>query len=76
MQKYFISKDKLNQCIIDTDDAFHISTVMRSKIGDEILVSDEERCVLAKITSIAKDKVTFEIIEELKKYKKMLKILC
>ena len=65
MQKYFISKDKLIECIIDTDDAFHISTVMRSKIGDEILVSDEEKCVLAKITSIAKDKVTFEVIKEL-----------
>ncbi len=66
MQKYFISKEKLNECIIDTDDAFHISTVMRSKIGDEILVSDQERCVLAKITSIEKNKVTFEIKEELK----------
>ena len=65
MQKYFISKDKLIECIIDTDDAFHISTVMRSKIGDEILVSDEEKCVLAKITSIAKDKVTFEVLKEL-----------
>ena len=66
MQKYFISKEKLNECIIDTDDAFHISTVMRSKVGDEILVSDQERCVLAKITSIEKNKVTFEIKEELK----------
>lgn len=66
MQKYFISKEKLNECIIDTDDAFHISTVMRSKVGDEILVSDQEKCVLAKITSIEKNKVTFEIKEELK----------
>ena len=66
MQKYFISKDKLNECIIDTDDAFHISTVMRSKIGDEILVSDEERTCLAKIKTIEKNCVTFEIVEELK----------
>ena len=66
MQKYFISKEKLNECIIDTDDAFHISTVMRFKIGDEILVSDEERCFKARLKTIDNKCVTFEKIEELK----------
>ncbi len=66
MQKYFISKDKLNECIIDTDDAFHITTVMRFKLGDEILVSDEEKTFKAKIKSLDNKCVTFEKIEEIK----------
>lgn len=65
MQKYFISEEKLNNGIIDTDDAFHITTVMRFKIGDEILVSDEKRTCLAKIKTLSNSAVTFEIEKEL-----------
>ena len=64
MQKYFISHDNLKSQIIDGDDAFHIIKVMRSRIGDEILVSDQNKTFLAKIKSFDSNKVLFEIIEE------------
>ena len=54
MQKYFISHEEyLNQKII-SDDVFHITTVMRFKPGDKIIVSDEENESLAVITEINK----------------------
>ena len=62
MQKYFIPKEKLKLGIIDTSDAFHITSVMRSRIGDEILVSDCENTYRCKITSLKNDLVTFEIL--------------
>ena len=64
MQKYFIEQDKLKAGIIDTDDAFHITTVMRSKIGDQILVGDNLKTYLAEIKSLSNTLVTFEIIKE------------
>ncbi len=49
MQKYFISHENLEALVIDGDDAFHITKVMRSRIGDEILVSDQNKTYLASI---------------------------
>ncbi len=52
MQKYFVSKDdfKLNQ--ITGEDCHHIKNVMRFKIGDLILVSNDEEEILAELISI------------------------
>lgn len=64
MQKYFISSNELENKIITSDDVFHIKNVMRARIGDEILVSDQRNTYLAKITLIGNKEVSFEIIEE------------
>ncbi len=64
MQKYFISKEQLANKVIDNDDAFHITSVMRSKINDQILVSDGSKTYLVKITSLSNKMVSFEIIKE------------
>ena len=60
MQKYFVSEYdfKLNQ--ITGEDCHHIKNVMRYKIGDEILVSNEETEIIAKIKSIDSDIVRYE----------------
>ena len=63
MQKYFISNEDFLRTSITGDDVFHIKSVMRSRIGDEILVGANGKTYLAKITKIA-DEVSFEIIEE------------
>ena len=63
MQKYFISNEELLNLKITGDDVFHIKNVMRSRIGDEILIGANSKSYLAKITKIA-DEVSFEIIEE------------
>ena len=64
MQKYFISEEELKNKIIESDDAFHIIKVMRFKIGDEFLVSDNNKTYLVKITSLLNNKVSFEIVNE------------
>ena len=65
MQKYFINKDSLKKGIISNNDAFHITTVMRGQVGDEILVSDEENTYLCKLTSLSNELVSFEIEKEI-----------
>lgn len=64
MQKYFISTKDLENKVITGDDVFHIRSVVRSRIGDEILVSDENKTYLVKITSITNNEVAYEIIKE------------
>ncbi len=64
MQKYFISEEELNNRIIDSSDSFHIIKVMRFKIGDQFLVSDNNKTYLVKITSLLNNKVSFEIVNE------------
>lgn len=63
MQKYFISNDDFVNNKITGDDVFHIKNVMRGRIGDEILVSNQHTTALAKITKLDKE-VCFEIIKE------------
>lgn len=64
MQKYFIPKESLENNIIDNQDAFHIIKVMRFRVGDLILVSDNEKTYLAKIKALENNKVSFEIVKE------------
>ena len=64
MQKYFIKESDLANNIITGDDVFHIKTVTRSRVGDEVLVSDEKKTYLVKITNITNNEVSFEIINE------------
>lgn len=63
MQKYFISNDDFVNNKITGDDVFHIKNVMRGRVGDEILVSNQNTTALAKITKLDKE-VCFEIIKE------------
>lgn len=64
MQKYFISDNELEINKIVGDDAFHIRSVMRNRIGDTFYVSNQENTYLAKITQILDKEVAFEIIEK------------
>ena len=64
MQKYFISDDDFRNNKITSDDVFHISNVMRFKPGDEILIGNNYKTYLSKITEITKSYVAYEIIEE------------
>lgn len=63
MQKYFISQEEFKNNTITSDDVYHIGVVMRFKIGDNIIVSDNENEALAKIIEITKKYVNFEIIK-------------
>lgn len=54
MQQYFVSQSDLENNMITGDDVFHISNVMRYKVGSQIIVSDEKSMYLASICEINK----------------------
>ena len=64
MQKYFVNDDDFKNNRITSDDVFHISNVMRFKVGDQILVGNNKKVYLSKITEITKSFVSYEIVEE------------
>lgn len=65
MQKYFLSDEAFSTKIISGDDAFHIKNVMRCRINDEILVANNGKSFLAKITNFIDKDVAFEIEKEI-----------
>lgn len=65
MQKYFVSNDDFLNNIITSDDVFHIKNVMRGKLGDLIVVSNENEEYLCKLVEIAKEYVKYEKVEKL-----------
>ena len=69
MQKYFVNPDNFynnfQEVIIDKGDSQHIVKVMRMRIGDEVLVSDNENSYLAKIKVLDPNGVVLEIVEKL-----------
>lgn len=62
MQKYFVSHEELQNLKITGDDVYHIKTVMRFNVGEEIVVSDEFEEYLCKITKVEKNYIGFEKI--------------
>lgn len=65
MQKYFITKEEMNNCKIVSDDVNHIKNVMRCVSGDIVIVSDEEREYEVAFDVIEKKFVTFNVLREL-----------
>lgn len=65
MQKYFISTTELINKKITSDDVNHIKNVLRSKIGDKFIVSDQINEYLVSISKIDNKFIEFEIKEEL-----------
>ena len=59
MQKYFISLNDWNNLKITSDDVYHIKTVMRFKVGDKIIVSNQEDEAVCVITEIEKNYIGF-----------------
>ena len=63
MQRYFaLNESNTENVVLSSNDIFHISKVMRNKIGDEIEVAIDNKIYLALITSFTPFNV--EIIKE------------
>lgn len=62
MQRYFVKRDNDN-IILNKDDIFHITKVMRSKINDQFEVCDENKVYLCEITSF--NPFNFKVIKEI-----------
>lgn len=74
MQRYFVSKLEIENKEIISSDVYHITTVMRMKQNDEIILINNYNEYLVKIINISKNKITFEILNEKKHHKKSKKI--
>jgi 16S rRNA (uracil1498-N3)-methyltransferase len=67
MQRYFVEKDQIRDHIVTItgDDAHHIQRVMRSRVGESLMVSDGTgREAIAEITELDKEAVILRITEE------------
>lgn len=73
MQRYFVKKENIfgNNINIDGDDHYHITKVMRMKIGDKIIACDNHSSWLVQIDSFTNDRVITTIIEELNEKKEL-----
>ncbi|GAA3403712.1 16S rRNA (uracil(1498)-N(3))-methyltransferase [Paenibacillus hodogayensis] len=66
MQRYFVPPAQLTdgEAIVTGDDAHHIATVMRARVGDSMIVSDgTSREALAVIAELGKGRVTAKVAE-------------
>lgn len=78
MYNFFVDNSQINEkkVVIENQDAKHISTVLRMRIGEEITVCNKEdgNKYLAKIESITKEKVECAILEKLESTESKIRI--
>ncbi len=65
MQRYFISDNEFESNIISSNDVFHISKVIRSKVNDKIIVCNNIDSYIVSITNITDKEVHFKKEEKL-----------
>ncbi len=67
MQRYFINKENVfgNQIIINDSDYHHITKVMRMRLGDKVIVCDNNDSFLCSISDITDKQVELMIEEKL-----------
>ena len=63
MPRYFVSKENIDNLIIDNDNYHHLAIVNRVKIGEEVELSCNDITYKVKITNINKDTISFEILD-------------
>ena len=67
MQRYMVEFEPNQHVIkITNDDVHHIRNVMRMKVGDECVLSNNEQAIYAKIIEMTVDYVVFERMYEVK----------
>ena len=63
MPRYFVSKENIDNLIIDNDNYHHLAVVNRAKVGEEVELSCNDITYKVKITNINKDTINFEILD-------------
>lgn len=72
MQRYFVSEKILTDVVvINNDDYFHITKVMRMKKDDSVYLCDCEKSYVAQIKEITKTEVILKIISTLEEKKEL-----
>ena len=63
MPRYFVTKENIDNLIIDSDNYHHLKVVNRCKVGEEVELFSNNITYKVKITKINKDTINFEIID-------------
>lgn len=72
MQRYFVDKiENEKNIIINNDDYYHITKVMRMRINDTVYLCDTVNSYICKIIDITKNEVILEAIEKLDEKKEL-----
>lgn len=66
MQRYFVEEKNNNKFILNKEDSYHITRVMRMKIGEKIEIVSSKKTHICSIT-VLEPLVEAEIQETLKK---------
>ena len=69
MQRYFVNELDENRFTLSSDDSYHVSIVMRMKVGDLIEIVYENNVYLTKIVSF--NPVVTEIVKKLDNYNEL-----
>lgn len=63
MQRYFVEKIvDLNNIIINNDDYYHITKVMRMRVNDEVYLCDQENTYIGRIIDITSNEVILKVV--------------
>lgn len=72
MQRYFVEEIKnLNNIVIDNDDFYHITKVMRMKTGEKVYLCDQENSYICEIVEITRSEVILKSVEKLDENKEL-----
>ena len=63
MPRYFVTKENIDNLIIDSDNYHHLKVVNRVKVGEEVELFSNNITYKVKITQINKDTINFEIVD-------------
>jgi 16S rRNA (uracil1498-N3)-methyltransferase len=73
-RRFFIEQFDGQRAVMEGDAAHHLGRVLRAQVGQVYELSDGERVWLGQITSVARDRVEFALLEELSAYQPKLEV--
>lgn len=74
MQRYFINEKLIGDSACIYDDFHHIKNVMRMKVGDNIIVSDQETAHRAEIVRFTDNSVEVTLVQQLESNELPIKV--
>jgi 16S rRNA (uracil1498-N3)-methyltransferase len=64
-RRFFVDAVRDSRAVLAGEDARHLRQVLRAEIGQRYELSDNRSVYLAEVESLAKDRVSFRVLEEL-----------
>jgi 16S rRNA (uracil1498-N3)-methyltransferase len=64
-RRFFVDAIQQSRAVLAGEDARHLRQVLRAEIGQRYELSDNRSVYLAEVASLAKDRVSFRVLEEI-----------